>query len=77
VLNPLNIPDEWEYAAIQSFIRGKKEVVDYTKINGEPFIRIMRPMITKKIVLKMPCFPGIQGRRYPRRSWGVRAPCTL
>ncbi len=51
-LRPENAPDEWERTAIAAFKRGKEEVFEFVKIDGAPFLRLMRPMIAKKGCLK-------------------------
>lgn len=51
-LNPINEPDEWEKAALRSFERGSKEVIEYNSINGEPHLRLMRPMVMKEGCMK-------------------------
>jgi diguanylate cyclase (GGDEF)-like protein len=46
-LNPTrltNVPDEWEQKALKAFIRGETEVVEFTEFNGNPFLRLMRPL---------------------------------
>ncbi len=45
VLNPANRPDEWEKQALFAFERGEKEAVAVMRVNGEPLLRVMRPMI--------------------------------
>ncbi|MCP4374849.1 MAG: response regulator [bacterium] len=47
-----NAPDNWERAALEAFERGETEVVERTTINEEPYLRLMRPLITKKSCLK-------------------------
>ncbi|MCW8839209.1 MAG: DUF3365 domain-containing protein, partial [Thiovulaceae bacterium] len=44
-LNPNNEADEWEAKAIKSFEQGRKEIMDFTNIEGEKYLRLMRPMI--------------------------------
>jgi len=45
-LNPDNTPDAWEAAALLAFTRGEKERFEVTEIDGEPFLRLIRPMVT-------------------------------
>ena len=45
-------PDEWEKAAIRTFEGGIREVSEFTEIAGKPYLRLMRPMITKQECLK-------------------------
>lgn len=47
-----NAPDDWERAALESFESGIEELSEFTEINGEPYLRLMQPMITKKECLK-------------------------
>ncbi|MCI5167041.1 MAG: DUF3365 domain-containing protein [Candidatus Electrothrix sp. GM3_4] len=51
-LNPDNAPDEWEEKALHAFKQGVKEVFEYTDIKGEPYLRLMRPMVAKADCLK-------------------------
>ncbi|MCG7983234.1 MAG: EAL domain-containing protein [Candidatus Thiodiazotropha lotti] len=51
-LNPDNAPDDWEWAALKSFERGEKEQFEFTDIDGEPYLRLIRPMQTQKGCLK-------------------------
>jgi len=51
-LRPENNPDKWEKAALLSFEHGNDEVFEFSKINNEPYLRLIRPMITKKTCLK-------------------------
>jgi diguanylate cyclase (GGDEF)-like protein/PAS domain S-box-containing protein len=44
-LNPNNLADPWEAEAIHAFERGVKEVSAVVDIQGEPHIRLMRPMV--------------------------------
>ncbi|MCG7954583.1 MAG: EAL domain-containing protein [Candidatus Thiodiazotropha endolucinida] len=51
-LNPDNAPDEWERAALESFERGEKEQFELTDIDGEPYLRLIRPMLAQAGCLK-------------------------
>lgn len=51
-LNPINTPDEWETLALQGFETGKQEASVFTKIEGQEFFRLMKPMFTKPGCLK-------------------------
>jgi len=44
LLNPVNEPDQWEQQALSLFETGVKEVIDESSINGEPYLRYMKPM---------------------------------
>lgn len=49
LLRPENAPDTWETKALKSFIEdGVEEANELTEIDGEPFLRLMRPMIMTK-----------------------------
>ncbi len=45
---PENAPDEWERSALMAFDRGLQEVIEFTEIEGNSYIRLMRPMTVKK-----------------------------
>ncbi len=51
-LYPGNAPDEWEQAALRSFEKGVTEVNEFTETDGEPSLRLMRPMMVKPSCLK-------------------------
>ncbi|MDM8530916.1 PAS domain S-box protein [Anaerolineales bacterium HSG25] len=51
-LRPENAPDDWERAALEAFERGEVEVQAFIEINGEPYLRLMQPMMTEKPCLK-------------------------
>ena len=51
-LNPANAPDPWERRALEAFSRGREEVTQTADIDGAPFLRFMKPMITQKGCLK-------------------------
>ncbi|MCB1850576.1 MAG: EAL domain-containing protein [Gammaproteobacteria bacterium] len=42
-----NSPDPWEREALQQLAGGVDEVMEVTPINGEPFLRLMRPVRTE------------------------------
>ncbi len=48
VLYPGNAPDEWERVALQRLEEGEKEVLEVAQLNGEPYLRLMRPMYMQK-----------------------------
>ncbi len=50
--NPDNAPDEWERAGLEAFERGVKEIIELTTLNGEAYLRLMRPMKTRRGCLK-------------------------
>lgn len=51
-LNPANKPDDWELKVLNKFEQGVKEVIEEKSINGEPYIRLMRPMVMKQGCVK-------------------------
>ncbi len=52
-LNPDNAPDPWEERALRAFEgEGVKEVMSFTEMDGEPHLRLIRPMIVQKGCLK-------------------------
>lgn len=58
-LNPANKPDDWEAEALASFEGGVvKEKVEFTKIGGQPYLRLMQPMITQQGCLKCHAHQG-------------------
>ncbi len=75
VLNPLNTPDAWEKKALLAFEKGVQEVKEYTEIEGKPYLRLMRPMITKRGCVK--CH-AVQGYREGdiRGGVGISLPLT-
>jgi diguanylate cyclase (GGDEF)-like protein len=59
-LNPHNKPDAWEVKALKSFEKGNKEAFEFTEINGAPFVRLMRPMVTTEGCLKCHAHQGYE-----------------
>ena len=59
-LRPENAPDAWETNALKAFETGVKEVSEFTEIKGEPYLRLMRPMITQEGCLKCHAGQGYQ-----------------
>ncbi len=62
-LKPLragNAPDDWERAALESFERGETEVTKFTQVDDRPYLRILKPIITKKSCLKCHGHQGYQ-----------------
>ena len=47
-LNPSNGPDAWEAAALRAFDKGEEERFEVTVIDGKPFLRLIRPMVTRE-----------------------------
>jgi PAS domain S-box-containing protein len=53
-----NTPDKWEKSALKAFESGVKEVSELVDIKGEPYMRLIQPMMTKKGCLKCHGFQG-------------------
>ncbi|MGD8451348.1 MAG: DUF3365 domain-containing protein [Phycisphaerae bacterium] len=54
-LNPIraaNAPDSWEKMALKEFEQAVPEVSSVAPIEGKPYLRLMRPLITEKGCLK-------------------------
>ncbi|MCF7810535.1 PAS domain S-box protein [bacterium] len=45
-------PDNWERAALKALEKDSTEVMEFTEIHGEPYLRLMTPMIVKQNCLK-------------------------
>ncbi len=52
VINPINVPDDWERKALQSFENTPSEVTEFMHMDGKLFMRFIRPMITEELCLK-------------------------
>ena len=52
LLRPENGPDKWETAVLQRFDKGEKEIYEFTEIDGEPYLRLMRALTVDKGCLK-------------------------
>lgn len=48
LLNPANKPDSWELKSLKLFDTGVKEVIEPAEMNGQPYLRLMRPMVMKE-----------------------------
>lgn len=46
-IRPENGPDPWEKKALESFERGIKEVRSIEVLNGQPYLRYMKPLVTE------------------------------
>jgi signal transduction histidine kinase/DNA-binding response OmpR family regulator len=51
-IRPENAADTWEKKALLTFEHGQKEYKELVQIDGKPFVRLMRPFITKKACLR-------------------------
>lgn len=52
LLRPENKPDAWELDALNLFEKGVKEVSGYSEVRGEPYLRLMQPLLIKQSCLK-------------------------
>ncbi|VAX15161.1 diguanylate cyclase/phosphodiesterase (GGDEF & EAL domains) with PAS/PAC sensor(s) [hydrothermal vent metagenome] len=57
-LNPDNAPDSWERSALVDFEQGVKEKMEFNEINGEPYLRFMKPLFIKETCLKCHAHQG-------------------
>jgi PAS domain-containing protein len=57
-LRPQNFPDNWERKALIQFEKGVKEVSEIVTENEVPYVRLMRPMVTKEGCLKCHAHQG-------------------
>ncbi len=48
LLNPANKADDWEMSALKQFDQGITEVTELSDIDGQPYLRLMKPMIMKE-----------------------------
>ncbi len=74
-INPGNAPDQWEREALLAFAQGAEELMEYTEIDGQPHLRLMRPMITEVECLKCHARQGYQPGDI-RGGVGVAVPLT-
>ena len=51
-VQPENKADPWETKALQAFEKGESEVVSIEKMDGQDYLRLMRPLVTEKDCLK-------------------------
>jgi hypothetical protein len=59
-IRPENKPDDWEIKALNAFEKGKDEVSSLEVIEGEKYMRLMRPLITEEGCLKCHAVQGYQ-----------------
>ena len=58
-INPINAPDPWEKSsALKAFEQGAGEVFSVATLEGEPYLRFMRPFVTEKSCLKCHAVQG-------------------
>ncbi|RDH81915.1 MAG: hypothetical protein DIZ78_15825 [endosymbiont of Escarpia spicata] len=51
-LNPENKPDTWEAEALEAFKTGAREITAVTALDGQPYLRLIRPLKMAKPCLK-------------------------
>lgn len=51
-IRPANAPDQWERKALLAFQNGSKEQSDVVVMEGQPYVRLMRPLMTEGGCLK-------------------------
>jgi chemotaxis family two-component system sensor kinase Cph1 len=61
IVNPINAPDEWERKTLLAFEKGLKEAREITSINGNSYLRLMRPFFTENSCLKCHGYQGYEG----------------
>jgi hypothetical protein len=69
-----NSPDQWERKALLAFQNGSKEQSDVTEMEGQPYVRLMRPLITESGCLK--CH-GAQGYQVGEIRGGISVSVPL
>ena len=74
-LRPQNAPDDWERKVLTAFSHGEKEVTEFTEVNGERHLRLMRPLITTEKCLQCHAHQGYQVGDV-RGGVGVSVPMT-
>ncbi|MBN2063835.1 MAG: DUF3365 domain-containing protein [Sedimentisphaerales bacterium] len=67
-LRPENEPDSWQKMALEAFEQGESEVTGFSQIDGEPYFRLMKPMLVQEGCLK--CH-GTQGYKVGDMRGGV------
>jgi PAS domain S-box-containing protein len=71
---PESAPDEWEAAAFRAFATGVPEVGSVVDLAGQPYYRLMRPLVAEAGCLK--CHAG-QGYRLGEVSGGISVATPL
>ena len=51
-LRPENAPDAWEAEALKAIERGASEVSSVEELDGQPYMRLTRPLYTEQVCLK-------------------------
>ncbi|MBN1436127.1 MAG: PAS domain S-box protein [Sedimentisphaerales bacterium] len=59
-IRPANAPDEWETKALQSFENGSQQIYEIADIDGQEYMRMMRPMNAEQGCLACHASQGYQ-----------------
>jgi len=59
-IRPQNVPDPWETEALKTFLHGVQEVSSVETMEGEPYMRLMRPLVTEQACLQCHAAQGYQ-----------------
>ncbi len=59
-LRPQNEPDDWERGALLALSEGAEEVQEQIEIDGESYLRLMRPIVTEAGCLKCHAQQGFE-----------------
>lgn len=51
-VRPENKPDAWEVEALKAFERGREEISSVEQMDGEPYLRMMKPLVTDRECLQ-------------------------
>lgn len=73
-IRPANAPDRWERKALQAFQNGSKEQSDMVVMEGQAYVRLMRPLITERGCLR--CH-GAQGYKVGNIRGGISVSVPL
>ena len=57
-LNPGNKPDAWEEKGLRAFEQGTPEISEAVSMNGQPYLRMLKPFVTQKECLKCHAHQG-------------------
>ena len=68
-----NMPDAWELAALQYFQKGGKEVREIGDLDGESYLRLIRPLVIEQGCLKCHASQGYKVGEF-RGAIGVSVP---
>lgn len=60
LINPFNLADDWERAALESFREGAKEATSVVEIGGKPHLRMMRALPMEQGCLRCHADTGVK-----------------